>query len=353
MKRLMALLLGIIVGLSYVGIGGAETLAPYAEVRATVPDVWKQTFDTVNGTIEIEVPVCLPDLETLPLYELERFSLDPVEAAAVFPGAEISGEGDYDTLVKMGDLTACIYAGSKNRCAWKAWDPAAAYAENADFSRDELKQFISQALQSLPIPAETTYQPMEIVAYGRTWHATKPDAPLNAHGYYDAHMQMKVGGVSIYNRLWFHRDGGRCYGPTVADMHVTYFDEQNFWFGVGGYRITQMLREECPLLPFAEIQKEIGRYITAGHLRQIYRLELCYVPMWSDDEKAIITMPAWVLHGEYHEVPTQANYGETEDYYLQTIGGWPLVIPAQTGKALDYADTNETRWLASTYLTNE
>ena len=38
------------------------------------------------------------------------------------------------------------------------------------------------------------------------------------------------------------------------------------------------------------------------------------------------------------------------DDYQRFIGGYPLLIPAQTGRVIDYADASPERWIATTYL---
>ena len=61
-------------------------------------------------------------------------------------------------------------------------------------------------------------------------------------------------------------------------------------------------------------------------------------------------MPAWVLWGEYHDDASAPGQQEPPDFYQAMLGGYTVVIPAQTGKVLDHAEAGMDRWLASTYL---
>lgn len=155
----------------------------------------------------------------------------------------------------------------------------------------------------------------------------------------------------MVDTVCFDQDDAKCHGPHTEQPQLHYYDDEHFTLCLSGYRVVEVLREDAPMLPFPAIAQEIGRLAASGHLRAVYRMALCYVPMWSDDGQGIVTVPAWVLWGEYHDDASAPSQQEPPDFYQAMLGGYTVVIPAQTGKALDHAEAGMDRWLASTYLT--
>lgn len=345
----------VICAVFLVATGCAENLLSFSAMKAEAPDGWRQTFDTVNGPVLINAAIDIPDVEAIPLAELSFHSFSADDLAAVFPQAQVDAD-PLRSMVQMGDFAACVYPESASRCGWTEWPAESEYAENSRLSRTELERRIQLLLHRLPLPDATDYQIMGIVAHSRTWLVDQNDAPvkpLNDHGYYDVYLRTKVNGVSVIDAFCFDHDNGKLHGPRVEAPQMSYFDDQNYTLCLSGYQVSRVLSEDCSVLPFEAIQEEIGRLIQAGHLREIHRFELGYLPMWSDDGKAIITVPAWVVWGEYHEKADAPSHQEPAGYYQKRIGGYPLVIPAQTGKVLDYANQSRDRWTASTYLMGE
>ena len=355
MRKAAVLLLTLLCTFSFAAASCAESLLPFSAMKADVPDTWRQTFETVNGPVTIDVVIQLPDREALPLVELGFHSFAEDDLAAACPQALVDAD-PLRAMVQMGDFAACVYPESASRCGWTAWPPESEYAENVSLSRTELEQRVLQLLHQLSLPDATDYQVTGVIAHSRTWLVDQDDTPvepLNDHGYYNAYLQTTIHGVSVMNSFSFDHDNETLHGPHVEAPQMNYFDDQNYTLYLSGYQISKVLAEDCPLLPFAAILKEVERLVATGHLREIYRFELCYVPMWADDGKAIVAVPAWVIWGEYHEKATAPTNHEPAGYYQKVIGGYPLVIPAQTGKSLDYTNQSKDRWTASTYLTEE
>lgn len=355
MRKAVALFIALICVVFFAAVCYAEDLIPFSAMKSELPNTWRQTFDTVNGSVIIDTVIQTPERDTIPLVELYPYLFRADELATVFQEAYI----DVDTvrsMVQMGNFASCVYPEKVSQCGWTAWPPESEYAENVSLSRTELKQRVHHLLQQLTIPDETDYCVMGIVAHSRTWLVDQndmPAEPLNDHGYYDVYLQSKINDLSIIDSFCFNQDNDKLHGPHIETPQMSYFDDQNYTFYLSGYHVSKVLWTDCPMLPFAIIQNEIERLVVTGHLREIYRFELCYIPMWSDDGKTIIAIPAWVIWGEYHEEATTSTNQEPAGYYQKVIGGYPLVIPAQTGKALDYTNQSKERWTASTYLLGE
>lgn len=349
MRKGAAFLALVMILVSYAVAGLAGQPLPYARVKADVPAVWTRDFDTVNGPVTIDVAIQLPARDTIPLLELEPLCFEASEIAALFPGARI----DMDAarcFVQMGDFGACVYP---SEVSWAMWPTETGDAENADLSREDLGQQLQRLLGQIDLPEGAGYQVLGILGQSRTWLVDKkntPIRPLNDHGSYTAYLRPQVYGISLFDSWGFDQDSERLRGPGGEQPQLLYYDTENFNLLLSGYRPTRVLLEDCPLLPFEEIVREIGRLAESGHLRQIYRMELCYLPMWSEGQTSIVTVPAWALWGEYHETATAEANQAPVDEYQRTIGGYPLLIPAQTGRVIDYADASPERWTATTYL---
>lgn len=333
--------------------GYAEPLLPFASIREDIPSVWHQTFDTVNGPVTISTDILLPDRDTIPVAALAFHTFPEDALANAFPQARTEAD-PLRSMVQMGDFAACIYPEQVSRCGWLPWPAGAEYAENAAISRDALSERTAQLLGRLPLPEGMAYRPAGIVAHGRTWLVDQHDTPvrpLNDHGYYDLYLQTTVLGIPVADTFCFDQDDAKCHGPHTEQPQLHYYDDEHFTLCLSGYRVVEVLREDAPMLPFTSIAQEIGRLVASGHLRAVYRMALYCVPMWSDDGQGIVAVPAWVLWGEYCEDPSAPGQQEPPGFYQVCLDGYAVVIPAQTGKALDYRETDGNRWLASTYLT--
>ena len=334
-------------------VGHTEPLLPFAAIREDIPSAWHQTFDTVNGPVTIDTDILLPDRDTLPIASLAFHTFPEETLNEAFPQARTEAD-PLRTMVLMGDFAGCIYPAQVSRCGWLPWPAGAEYAENAAISRDALAERAAQLLGRLPLPEGMAYQPAGIVAHGRTWLVDQHDTPirpLNDHGYYDLYLQATVLGLPVVDTVCFDQDDAKCHGPHTEQPQLHYYDDEHFTLCLSGYRVTEVLQADSPMLPFPAIAQEIGRLAASGHLRAVYRMALCCVPMWSDDGQGIVTVPAWVLWGEYHDDASAPGQQEPPDFYQAMLGGYTVVIPAQTGKVLDHAEAGMDRWLASTYLT--
>ena len=349
MRKAAAFLVLMTLLLSFAAAGLASPLLPYASVKADIPAVWTRDFDTAGGPVTIDVAIQLPARDTIPLLELEPLCFDASEIAALLPGARID-TGAARCFVQMGDFGACVYP---SEASWAVWPTETGEAENAELTRDDLGRKIRRLLEQIDLPDGAGYRVLGILGQSRTWLVDKkntPIRPLNDHGSYAAYLRPQAYGISLFDSWGFDQDSERLRGPGGEQPQLSYYDAENFNLLLSGYRPTRVLLEDCPLLPFEEIAREISRLVESGHLRQIYRMELCYLPMWSSGQASIVTVPAWALWGEYHEVPTAETDPNPADDYQRSVGGYPLLIPAQTGRVIDYADASPERWTAATYL---
>lgn len=327
----------------------ADTL----HVRQLPPsETWTETVETVNGPVQVDLTISLPDITMLPVYEVAYRSFKEDELIELFPQAEID-IFDTGALVMQGDPGSKIYPIDPDYCAWTDWPENSDVAEAAAESKQDVEDMMQALLHSVYDGSLTAFWMRGVYTHSRTWCKDETGElvePVNEHGYYDLYLERAIDGITVFDNLFFDRDDQRNSGPHAESMTLCYYDENNFQVLLSDFEIVQTISEDVPILPFDTIKSTLRTLISTGHLREIYRMELCYLPMWSDTRDSIITVPAWVVHGEYHEVANAPGYEDTDSYFLRTLGGFPLVIPAQTGQVIDYADTSPNRWLASTYL---
>lgn len=249
----------------------AETLVPFSEMKESIPTSWAQTFESVNGPVTIQTDVLVSEQDTIPVVELEYYSFQTDELAALIPQAQI----DVDParcMIQVGNFADNVYPEQPSVCGWVSWPAEAEYAEGLGLSRTELKQYIENLLQQLHIPMYIEYKIQGIVAHSRTWLVDKHDnpiKPLNDHGYYDVYLQSRVCGLSVFDSFYFDQDNGKLHGSCVEMSQMHYFDEQNFTLCLSGYCVSKVRQEDSTVLPFSSIQNEIERMIVSGHLRAI------------------------------------------------------------------------------------
>lgn len=352
MKKLLVVLLVLLTSMiPCVACSAQAEMMPIGQMSSS--ETWTEIMDTVNGPVQIDVTISLPDVTALPIYEVVYRDFTQDELKRVFPQAEIA-IFDHNAMIAQGDFAAKVYPIAPDDCTWDEWPADGDRAENAPDSKQDVENMLQELWPGLYGGRQTSVWTRGMYAHSRTWRKGRLGElvePVSEHGYYSCHLELAVNDVTVYNDLFFERDRPGDVGPHAEDGMLDYYDADNYQLLLSDLEIIRTIAEDAPLLPVEAIKYALRPLISTGHLREIYRIELCYVPMWSDARDSMITVPAWVVHGEYHDLARAPSYDDTDDYYLRTFGGCPLVIPAQTGKVIDYTDSSRERWLASTYLT--
>ena len=352
MKKLLVVLLILMV--TVFSCAENSALAEMLPVGQLPPsETWTENIETVNGPITVDITISLPEITRLPIYEVAYRQFKEEELKKFFPQATINIL-DTGALVIQGEPGNKIYPIDPDDCAWTDWPENGDYAEAATESKQDVENMLQALWCGIYDGGHTSIWTRGVYTHSRTWRKEKNGElvePVNEHGYYNFHLERAIDGITVFDQLFFQRDDQRNSGPHTESMTLCYYDENNFDVQLSGFEIVRTMAEDVPILPFDTIKETLRTLISTGHLREIYRMELCYLPMWSDTRDSIITVPAWVVYGEYHETAKAPSYEDTDSYYLRVLGGFPLVLPAQMGQVIDYADANPNRWLASTYLT--
>lgn len=313
---------------------------------------WVETVDTVNGPVDINTSFKVPNASILPIYEVAYRVFREEELNCIFPGAQI-GIGETDILIQQGNFSSSVYPVAPDACTWPDWPLDSDYAEGVSFSKQEVADMLQDVWQTLYCKGNTSVWIRGATAHSRTWRKDREGElvePLSEHGYYEYYFELDIDGITVYDDLHFDHDRLGDNGPSAERIVCSYYDEDNYQIIFKDIDVLNRILDDAPIMPIESIKEALRTVIITGHLREIYRIELCYLLMWTDGRSGIITVPAWVVHGEYHENASAANYEEPDNYYLHTLGGYPLIIPAQTGILLDYAYPGSNRWLASSYL---
>lgn len=351
MKRLLAALMILIITLSTcIEQSALAEMLPVGQLPHS--EAWTETIETINGSIQVDITLSLPDITALPIYEVTYRLFNEDELKSIFPDAQIY-INETNALIQQGSFSAHIYPIAPDSCAWADWPENGDYAEAATESKQDVEAMMQALLRGIYNDQQTSVWTRGSTAHSRTWRKARNGElvePLTEHGYYDYFLELAIDGITVCDQIWFDRDRPGDLGPHAEKIVCSYYDEDNYEIMLTDIDVLNLILDDAPIMPIESVKEVLRTLIRTGHLREIYRIELCYLLMWSDDRSSIITVPAWVIHGEYHENASAANYEETDNYFLRTLGGSPLVIPAQTGILLDYTNPNTNRWLASTYL---
>lgn len=95
-----------------------ENLSPFSVTKGDIPSSWKQTFESINGPVTIDVDVLLPERDTLPIAELERCAFQTDELAAVFPQAQIATDPAM-CMIQTGSFADAVYPEKPSVCGWE------------------------------------------------------------------------------------------------------------------------------------------------------------------------------------------------------------------------------------------
>jgi hypothetical protein len=303
----------------------AET-ATMAEYRETVPDSVRFVIDGQT----YDVPVSLPDEDTLPVIVVQMATFD----------SSMSDPAYDPSIVAKGCMSLCRES-SANRLYGKTDStdrealPEGATPPDNDVTPEEILSYIQDSVvefhydmqADLRLVGATAmsglYRTKRVKASdgnGGTWtefavYESKP-VKNKGKGSWEPKIVQYLHGAQILGEYY---PGGRAdVTPEIADssawwelfsVYVSYMDEDNFNILYCLAKETGVVAENTELLPFDQIVQRIRDRIDEGNLKSIYRLTLgytvtivkgdaCYDGQYDYDQSCrYVLVPQWSILG--------------------------------------------------------
>ncbi|MEF9878759.1 MAG: hypothetical protein RSC05_12275 [Acinetobacter sp.] len=351
MKRLMILiLLCSCFASASLGEVGYKSIM---DIQAETPDRWTETYQTKWRTIEIDVPIELPNAEQFPVIQVKPSDkLDPsliadyeyinVNDPGFFSGSKDKYHAEmYDYPVTLRQKTLGVFENGAIPDI-QPENNSISYQTALDVGLKELYRLFGLLPDELRLAETKVYSGFYRSEYKnsheRLWYEY-----VSGCGEYHFRFEQLFYGISMepatecYHNLFPKNESIFGYKPLFS-IEVTSADSFCLWGS--HYQSTNVIHEDIPIASFFDAKAVIEEEIKAGHLRSVDSIKLCYIPYLDPSDKTVVwLLPAWYVKGGYtrnakreftpwynadgvmvddgierREVVFQANIGELIDY---------------------------------------
>ncbi len=374
MKKFMAA--ALISALMIPALGLAQDMVSVSELYAQAQAMggrWIGTYETKRGTVAVDAPIIVPDVEQMPVITVERARpltqewFDALEAEGrtkkgknqleyrtevegkdvkLFLGYEENGLSGYDAVHALwathGEYIEKGLLGPieprSDHCAWDL-DPSQPFARGTDMTVNGAMALLRQDLERFYPNDEIEVHPKEIEIKGSIL-TQNPDKgkKWRVPGEYKLYfVEQYMGGVPIFgeigsqiggnhfsisytatretnrksDQLNVYRTGTRACAPQI-DVYAQ--SEENYRVDAEVSRLRSVEIADVPLAPLDEVMANVEKLIDEGKIQSINSLRLGYLlysnPDMTDHAWAV---PRWVLDCTYE---SRENRG-FEDKRLQ------------------------------------
>ena len=346
---------------------------------------WMQTYDTPNGEVSVDIPIIVPEVETVPILQVSAVMGKDVAEEKGLLKSEEQGNGilydDFDILSKLNvDVSdaATVFCENPEETNLAFFqvnldEPLAKRLGSWDYSSDyyypnevnsetlfaeENDQPLSAANDALAVLLQNYYGKENAdyeVDYvevrgrarkraGRTKNdlgAYKKDYPK---GTYFISFRQKIEGIPLYLEI-----GSKML--TTNQTHITqevalkcqrvrgietnmleYMDETSFILDTTWMKKENQIQEDVPLAALDEVMQALEKKITEGYIRDIYALRLGYVCYPDDTSPDTYTLyPSWVCDCIYANSPReQIMENIVTDAFRENFRYEQIIVDAQT-----------------------
>ena len=385
MKRICSLLLAIIFSALCASAAIAETTpVSIKELPAVTSPHWKQTYEACGRTIDVDVDITIPAVESAPALMVRRAPAleDPQrsELAAEYEKADKQDNKHYYRFKNNNAYLSLdhkwpLRGGTKKDKEDFAkvtsdendlirFDPDQAYAENNPMTVREAAEIIRTHLREVLPDVDIQLDTAWTIGAVR-WKRNKKI--LDNKGLYCLNMRQCFHGIPLmasicetYNdsldQLWLTgKKDAESYGRLLVarDNHRgmvrgSVYSEDSWHFVAYLYEETEKLCNDLPLVSFDAVKSQVEDLITGGYVRWINSVTLGYAQFKTENDDAFVLIPSWIVWCEYIPDGPQAEkeYGVNDSELLfdgNSAYYRPLIINAQTGNLYDPESTEPGR----------
>ncbi len=336
--------------------GGAYAKGDYesiGEIRESTPKRWTQTYETKWRTVEIDVPVQVPDVDRFPVIRIT--AQRPVDASLTTGYQKVTENNPGNFYGYRGEADFPL-AGNEWIRYESAFENGAAPDEKPENNPMTYQEALDTAcgecarlFGDVELSVEKTILQGRVYRYKTVKHERVWLDPVTEKGNYLIEMKQLFRGidyqpsVECYGRLRLGNEEAMC--PRYVFCNV--YSAQDYLLAAFLDREVDLIYDDVPILPFEEAKTAVETEITAGHLRGIDTMELCYAPYYDpDDISTLWLLPVWYAKGPYTRnvkreftpwLDTDGNVADNGVEYRE------VVYQAQLGTLMVYDDTRRSR----------
>ncbi len=387
MKRICSLLLTILFSVLYITAAMADTRTfSIKELPDVTSPRWKQTYEAYGRTIDVDVEIMIPEVETAPALKVQWAPAleDPLrsELAAEYEKADKEDNKHYYRFKSKKGHTLYLehkwplHGGTQkdkedfsrvtsDESDLIRFDPDKAYAENNPMTVREAAAVVSTHLQEIFPDVDIQLDTAWITGAVR-WKRNKKI--LDDRGYYHLNMRQCFHGIPLmasicetytdpFDQLWGEildeKDAPYMYILVRRDVDQglvrgSVYSEDSWNIVAHLYAETELLCQDMPLVSFDAVKSQVEDLINKGYVRWINSVTLGYAQFKTGNMDDFALVPSWVVWCEY--IPAgplaEKEYGvnDSELTFDGNNGFYrPLIINAQTGKLYNPESTEPGR----------
>lgn len=349
---------------------------------------WNQTYEAHGRTIQIHVPVIIPEVDRFPIIRVSAWMGSEVVENLELPEApdqtnagigifyedaailsyldenHISGEAaTVYHIDPEKDDQAMLQVFHRDPLAqrlgkwWYTSDcyypyevsPEAVFAEDNELSLADAENALQKLLAYYYGDACSDAQMDYVEIRGRArkkngndWGDYKKDYPK---GTYCLHYRQKMEGIPIYldigskilttSQTKVSQEVALKWGriPSLRDVnYLEFMDDSSFFWNAVLFKEKDFIEQDVPLASLDEIIARLEQEISEGRLRDVYALRLGYVCYLDENSPDTYTLyPAWICDCIYAESPKQEiEIPDFSDAFRDNFCYEQMVIDAQT-----------------------
>lgn len=366
----------------------AEQMYAIAEIRTQASEGWKNTYDAFGRNIVVNIPITVPQIESLPVvicedwkqfdepWIHENFS-DPIEISreAAYTGIEYSypvkAESEWkenrisiqisnnvsiamsvnDIIVRMNKLHSKDQLKRKYVCFYPyELDAKKSYAENNSLTIEDATVFLSGLLNRF-YGEDVAFRIhwIDTMSRGRITKRAEDEsegaiAEYFPSGTYVLECDQVLHGLPIIQSIWGLLNNDTIIRERLMKVEskrlgLSITDYDSWTFGSSLKKEKEVVIPDIPLIGIQEIVSQIEKMIYSGNIRNIYSLELGYC-MFLDPQidGQYWLYPVWKCECSYVENPVKeldpSNSVYTSEAYRYRSDFKTFVFNAQTGERI-------------------
>ncbi len=348
MKKSIAIFSALLV-LALPTLTMAETYCTAAQLHGQTEENWVQTYQASWRDVRIDTYIFTPDVQTMPVIKV-AYNLNDIASSTSHYEVTRSKSGVLH--IDIGNIDKQRPNGTFHSAQYFAPYSSASYApgssENVDSALQEAKNMLNDCQLSTEL--FDLSRPEEVAVW---WIDDKKGNQVGDCEYSISLKQM-INQIPILGHAFLGmpgsmRDGkgGEYFAEVGATMRYIN-NEQASFFGNILYE-TERIAEDIPLCDFDIIKSAIEQEIAAGHIREIYEVELGYV-LYNVEGASKDPGTYWRKTAVYYAVPTWfvscvylnqakkawAPSDDSEQAIRSDAYSAVLLFDAQTGKMLPH-----------------
>jgi len=334
---------------------------------------WTQTYEAHGRTIEVDVPICIPEEEALPVVTVvphmlfEEETSCKIEIENTYTGtvneADLYSASVYDSVhIRMNTPSDLLTSHPKDylkyeRSCYYPWEiqgkEQTVFAENNPLSLSDAEHIIKGIVDNLY--GENEGYALEYVEIRSKARKTKSDIDFvlgdtvdyYPYGSYYLSFRPTVNNIPVYAASISLFDSEQTAKNKIYDdafarlssltMFADILDSQSFQLEAILLKQQDILVEDSQLSPISQIIESIEQEIMTGRIRNIYALRLGYVCYLNENSPESYTLfPTWLCECDYTQTAKEEGSVYILDAGIRDGTKFALLgVNAVTGEVFD------------------